>query len=241
VQSSWSTDYGFNHQDGKQPMPTIATIETIAHLEEGMAALSAAHPDWAAICTAAGCPPLRRRASGFAELAGIIVSQQLSVASARAIWARVEAHVTPLTAEGFLAASDETLRLAGLSRPKQRTLRAISAAIVDGTLDLDGLQHCTPEEVQAQMTAVSGIGPWTADIYLMFCLGHADAFAPGDLALQEAVRIGFGLEARPSAKELAVLAENWRPWRGVAARLLWAYYAVAKTREGMKTREGINA
>ncbi len=214
-------------------MPTISTIETITHLEQGMAALAAAHPDWDTICAVSGCPPLRRREGGFAGLAGIIVSQQVSVASARAIWARVEAHVTPLTPEGFLAASDETLRLAGLSRPKQRTLRAISAAIIDGTLDLEALRQCTPEEVQTRMTAVSGIGPWTADIYLLFCLGHADAFAPGDLALQEAVRIGFGLAARPSAKDLAALAENWRPWRGVAARLLWAYYAVAKTREGI--------
>lgn len=214
-------------------MPTISTIETITHLEEGMAALASLHPDWDTICAASGCPPLRRREGGFAGLAGIIVSQQVSVASARAIWARVEAHVTPLTPEGFLAASDETLRLAGLSRPKQRTLRALSAAIVDRTLDLEALQHCTPEEVQARMTAVSGIGPWTADIYLLFCLGHADAFAPGDLALQEAVRIGFGLESRPSARDLAALAENWRPWRGVAARLLWAYHAVVKTREGI--------
>ena len=214
-------------------MRRIATIETNADLEEGMAVLVAAHPGWATICDATGCPPLRRRASGFAELAGIIVSQQVSVASARAIWARVEMHVTPLEPEGFLAASDETLRLAGLSRPKQRTLRAVSAAIVEGRLDLEGLPHCTPEDVQARMTAISGIGPWTADIYLMFCLGHADAFAPGDLALQEAARIGFGLDARPSAKELARLAEDWRPWRGVAARLLWAYYAVAKTREGI--------
>lgn len=216
-------------------MQKISTIETIADLEKGMAALAATHPGWASICDATGCPPLRRRSNGFAELAGIIVSQQVSVASARAIWARVEMHVIPLTPDGFLAATDATMRRAGLSRPKQRTLRAVSAAIAEGRLDLDDLQHCEPEEVRARMTAVSGIGPWTADIYLLFCLGHADAFAPGDLALQEAARIGFGLEARPTAKDFALMAESWRPWRGIAARLLWAYYAV------MKTRDGINA
>lgn len=214
-------------------MPPVQTIETIAHLEQGMAALAAAHPGWAAICAACGCPPLRRRDAGFAGLAGIIVSQQLSVASARAIWAKVEALIVPLTPEGFLGASDETLRLAGLSRPKQRTLRAMSAALVEGVLDLEDLGQCTPEDVRARMTAIYGIGPWTADIYLMFCLGHADAFAPGDLALQEAARIGFGLDSRPSAKALEALAEDWRPWRGVAARLLWSYYAVIKTRDGI--------
>jgi DNA-3-methyladenine glycosylase II len=211
----------------------ILTIETEGDIRSGMAALSALDPAWAEICGKAGCPPLRRREGGFAGLAGIVVSQQLSVASARAIWTKVEAVIDPLTPERLLAASDETLRLAGLSRPKQRTLRAIAAAIVAGGLQLDSLHGQTPEDIHAHMTAVSGIGPWTADIYLMFCLGHADAFAPGDLALQEAVRIGFGLDARPTAKELSLMAEAWRPWRGVAARLLWAYYAVAKTREGI--------
>ena len=105
-------------------MTTVRTIETVADLEEGMAGLTALHPAWATICATTGCPPLRRREGGFTGLAGIIVSQQVSVASARAIWARVEAHVTPLTPAGFLAADDETLRLAGLSRPKQRALRA---------------------------------------------------------------------------------------------------------------------
>lgn len=221
-------------------MTTARTIETDADLAEGMAGLTALHPAWAVICAATGCPPLRRREGGFTGLAGIIVSQQVSVASARAIWARVEAHVTPLTPAGFLAADDETLRLAGLSRPKQRALRAIAAAITEARLDLGGLSRCTPEAVRERMTAVPGIGPWTADIYLMFCLGHADAFAPGDLALQEAARIGFGLAARPSAPDMATMAEGWQPWRGVAARLLWAYYALVKTPAGKTAREGIN-
>jgi DNA-3-methyladenine glycosylase II len=120
-----------------------------------------------------------------------------------------------------------------MSRPKQRTLRAVAAAIAEGALDLDPLHAATPEEVHAALTAVSGIGPWTADIYLMACIGHADAFAAGDLALQEAARHAFGLAARPSAMELAAIAEAWRPWRGVAARVLWSYYRAVKQREGV--------
>ena len=113
--------------------------------------------------------------------------------------------------------------------PKIRTLRALATAIDEG-LDLDGLAALSADKAHARLTAVKGIGPWTADIYLMFCLGHADAFAAGDLALQEAARLAFDLEARPTARVLAELAERWRPWRGVAARLLFAYYA--KTKQG---------
>ena len=216
----------------------MTRITCEADLQAGMAGLQSLSkkrhgPQWQAIIAATGAPPLRIQQDGFEGLARIIVSQQLSVASARAIWAKVEAIVTPLTPERFVAATDDELRLAGLSRPKQRTLRAVAAAIVGQTLVLDGLHSATPEDIHAHMTAVSGIGPWTAHIYLMFCLGHADAFAPGDLALQEAARIGFGLEARPNPKEMAVIAENWRAWRGVAARLLWSYYAVVKTRDGI--------
>ncbi len=204
-----------------------------ADLEDGMAALRALHPHWAAVIDRTGIPPLRRREGGFAGLAAIIVSQQLSVASARAVWARVETVLAPLTPDRILAATDEEMRLSGLSRPKQRTLRALGAAMAEGKLALDALQTATPEQVHAQLTAVPGIGPWTADIYLLFCLGHGDGFAAGDLAIQEAARVAFGLSSRPKAAELEALAEHWRPWRGVAARLLWAYYAALKSREGV--------
>ncbi len=204
-----------------------------ADLEEGMLALRALHPHWGVIIERTGIPPLRRREGGFAGLAAIIVSQQLSVASARAVWTRVETVLAPLTPERILAATDEEMRLSGLSRPKQRTMRAVAAAIAGGELALEALETATPEQVHALMTAVSGIGPWTADIYLLFCLGHRDGFAAGDLAIQEAARVAFGLPARPRAAELEALAESWRPWRGVAARLLWAYYAALKSREGV--------
>jgi DNA-3-methyladenine glycosylase II len=202
-------------------------------LEEGMAALAARDPAWEPIIARTGIPPLRRRESGFSSLASIIVSQQLSVASARAVWTRMEGVLVPLTPERVLVASDDEMRLSGLSRPKQKTLRAVAAAIAEGRLDLAGLETATPEFVHEHMTAVSGIGPWTADVYLLFCLGHRDGFAAGDLAVQEAAKLAFGLAARPKPAELLVLAEAWRPWRGVAARLLWAYYAALKAREGV--------
>lgn len=181
----------------------------------------------------AGDPPLRRRQPGFEGLARIIVSQQVSVASANAIWSRFAGVVRPMNARTLLAKSDDDLRGAGLSRPKMRTLRAISTAVTAQGLALDRFDSVHEDAVQETLTSVSGIGPWTADIFLMFCLGRADAFAAGDLALQEAVRIAFELETRPTAPELLEIAERWRPWRAVAARLLWGYYKAVKDREGV--------
>lgn len=202
-------------------------IEAEADIAEGVAALRRACPVMSKVHDAAGHPPLRRREAGFEGLARIIVGQQLSVASAAAIWARTFAAVQPFTPERLLSLSDAELGKAGLSRPKIRTLRAVSQACVDG-LDLVALAEASDEDVHARLTEVNGIGPWTADIYLMFCLGRADAWASGDLALQIAAQQAFGLEERPTRDELQALAERWRPWRGVAARLLWAFYAVAK-------------
>lgn len=204
-----------------------------ADLEEGMAALRLLHPQWEALIDRVGLPPLRRREGGFSGLCAIIVAQQLSVASARAVWTRVEARFGPLTPEHILAASGDELGLAGLTRPKQRAMQAAAAAVLEGRLDFAALERASADEVHGRLTAISGIGPWTADIYLLFSLGHGDGFAAGDLAIQEAARHAFGLPARPTARELAALAEAWRPWRGVAARLLWAYYAVLKNREGI--------
>lgn len=211
----------------------IRRIASDTDLEEGMAALSATHPQWRALIALTGLPPLRQREAGFAELVAIIVGQQLSVESARAILARMHALLGPMTPERIRLATDDELRLTGLMRPKQRAVRALAEAIVIGGLDLDALEHASPEEVHARLTAIHGIGPWTADIYLLFSLGHGDGFAAGDLAIQEAARHAFGLPARPDAKALAALAEEWRPWRGTAARLLWAYYALIKNRQGI--------
>jgi DNA-3-methyladenine glycosylase II len=175
----------------------------------------------------AGDPPLRLRPAGFEGLCRVIAGQQLSVASATAIWNRTEAAVRPFSPRALLALSDAELAAAGLSRPKIRTLRAIAEACANG-LNLAKLARASDEEVHAALTQVVGIGPWTADVYIMFCLGRADAWAPGDLALQIAAQRALGLAERPTAEELRDIAERWRPWRGVAARLLWAYYAATK-------------
>lgn len=203
----------------------ITTSDCVA---EGAAWLAAREPAFARALPLVGELPLRREADGFAALLRAIVGQQVSVASARAIWARLEA--AGLTEAPVMAgATDEDLRAAGLSRQKARYGRALAGA----GIDFEGLRTGSDAEVVSTLIAVPGIGVWTAEIYAMFALGRADVFAPGDLALQEAARVLFGLEKRPSDKELRVLAEDWSPWRSVAARILWAYYRVAKEREGV--------
>lgn len=208
-------------------------VESDADISEGLAHLAACEPRLAPVIAAAGDIPLRRYQPGVEGLCKIIVSQQLSVASANAIWNKITNGLGSMDAAAILSAHDATFKACGLSAPKIRTLRAIAAAILEGALPIDRLHHLPAETAIPLLTAVRGIGPWTAEIYLMFYAGHRDVFAPGDLALQEAVRIAFSLEKRPNAKELAALAEAWSPWRAVAARLLWAYYRVAKTREGI--------
>jgi DNA-3-methyladenine glycosylase II len=175
----------------------------------------------------AGVPAIRRREPGFEGLSRIIVAQQLSVASAAAIWARTAAAIVPFDAPTLLTLPDDALRGAGLSAPKIRTLRAIATAVTGG-LDLESLDGLSDEEVHAALTQISGVGPWTADIFLMFCLGRADAFAAGDLALQVAAQMALDLKERPTAAELLDIAERWRPWRNVAALMLWAYYKAAR-------------
>ncbi|WOI54922.1 DNA-3-methyladenine glycosylase 2 family protein [Palleronia sp. LCG004] len=195
---------------------------------EGAAALAASEPRFAHALEASGPWPDRLRPDGFPALAQAIVSQQLSVASAAAIGARVEAAGLH-SPEVVLAASDEMLKECGLSRPKQRYLRALAAA----GIDFDALAAKPSDEVVATLVAVPGIGIWTAEIYALFALGRADVFPAGDLALQEGARMLFDLEARPGERALRAMAEPWSPWRGVAARGLWAYYAYVKGREGI--------
>lgn len=202
-------------------------IETEADVAAGVRALRRRCAVMRRMHDLAGDPPLRRQRRGLAGLARIVVGQQVSIASANAIWTRFETVIPDLSAQTLLDASDETLSLAGLSGPKKRTLKAIARAI-DGGLDFDALEGATDEAVIEALTAISGIGPWSADIYLMFCLGRADTFAAGDLALQIAGGMAYGPTERLTPDELLALAEKWRPWRGVAARLLWAYYAAAK-------------
>lgn len=199
-----------------------------ACVAEGAAWLAARDARMAQAMALCGPLPLRRQADGFAALLSAIVSQQVSVASARAIWARLEA--AGLTDAAAMAdAGEEALRAVGLSRQKARYGQALAQA----GIDFDALRAVPDDEVIATLVAVPGIGPWTAEIYAMFALGRADVFAPGDLALQEAARVLYGLEARPGEKALRAMAKAWSPWRSVAARVLWAYYRVAKAREGV--------
>jgi len=204
-------------------------IRTQDCVAEGAAWLAAREPRFARALDQTGPLPLRRREDGFAALLDAIVSQQVSVASAAAIWHRLEA--AGLTDAGAMAvAGDDRLRACGLSRQKMRYARALARA----DLDYMALRTAPDDAVITTLVALPGIGRWTAEIYAMFSLGRADVFAPGDLALQESARLLFGLDGRPSEKDLRRRAEDWSPWRGVAARLLWAYYRVAKEREGTR-------
>jgi DNA-3-methyladenine glycosylase II len=220
-------------------MPGLAStrgpqiIESAADIRAGIRALRRKCCAMRRVHDATGDPPLRRRLPGFEGLARIVVGQQLSTASAGAIWHRFGSAIEPIRADVLLCASEETLRATGLSRTKIKTLRAIASAMAHENLDLERLAAASDEAVHEVLTRVSGIGPWTADIFLMFCLGRRDAFAAGDLALQVATQHALGLGQRPSPHELLELAEPWRPWRGVAARLLWAYYRhVKESRSG---------
>ena len=207
-------------------------IHTEADLDLAIASLIKADKRFGPAFTLAGRPPLRRRADGFAGLVSIVVSQQLSTASAKAILGRLEAALDPLDHAAVLRARAAKLARVGLSAPKIRSLKEIAKAIDRGDLDLPSLVNMPADDAHQALTAVHGIGPWTADIYLLACLGHADAWPAGDLALQESARLLFKLKARPTTKEMQPLAEPWRPWRGAAAYMLWTYYRHAKQRDG---------
>ena len=204
-------------------------IETPACVAEGAAWLAARDPRFAQALSVTGPLPLRRKPDGFAQLLSAIVSQQVSVASANAIWNRLrDAKLTG--PRKILWATDDDLRAVGLSRQKIRYARALAEA----RIDFNALRGIPTADVIAELTQVSGIGVWTAEIYAMFSLGRADVFAPGDLALQESARLLFDLSERPKERALRDMADAWSPWRSVAARLLWAYYHVAKDREGIR-------
>ena len=198
-------------------------IETERDIKGALKALLASDPRLVPVAKIAGPLPLRRQAGGFEGIASIITSQQISISAAASIWARFKVAVDPFTAEQFLLTSEETLRAVGLSSAKVRTLIGIAAAAADG-FDLIAVHDLPAEQAMATMTALKGIGPWTAEIYLLFCVGHPDIFPAGDLALQSAVQAGLNMRKRPDEMQLRKLARKWEPWRGVAARLFWAYY-----------------
>ena len=208
-------------------------LHTEDDLRAGLAQLILADPRLKPVAEKAGAFNLRRREAGYAGLCAIVCGQQLSTAAAATIRDRLFAAFDPFHHDTVRKARTDKLKRLGLSAAKIKSIKEIGKAVASGRIDLNAVGNMDADVAHATLTALHGIGPWTADIYLLFCLGHADAFPSGDLAVQEAARIALNLRKRPDAKQLAKIAEAWRPWRGVAAHLLWAYYHVVKRREGI--------
>src|SRR5579864_3892665 len=208
-------------------------LNSQADLEDAIRALVKQDPRLEPVFKLAGMPALRRREPGFVGLAHIVCGQQLSTASAAAIWGRLTAAFDPLHHDKLRTARADRLGKLGLSAAKIKTLKNLAREIATERINLDMLANEDADAAHNTLTSLHGIGPWTADVYLLFCLGHGDAWPAGDLAVQEAVKIGLGLKMRPTAKQMASIAEPWRPMRGAAAHLWWSYYRAIKKREGV--------
>ena len=208
-------------------------LNSQADLEDAIAALVKQDKRLKPILELTGMPALRQREPGFEGLAHIVCGQQLSTASAGAIWGRLTAAFDPFDPELIRKARADRLGRLGLSAAKIKTLKHLAREIRAQRLNLDVLAEEDADAAHHTLIALPGIGPWTADVYLLFCLGHGDAWPAGDLAVQEAIKIGLGLQARPTEKQMAPLAEPWRPLRGAAAHLWWSYYRAVKKREGV--------
>jgi len=202
------------------------TNELLIHASN---ALAAQDPDLAAVIARFGYPPLWPREAGFPTLLKLILEQQVSLASAQAAYDRLLAVVDTLTPESLLALDDETLRAVGFSRQKARYARLLAEAVLNGSLDIDSLPELDDESVRVELQKITGIGPWTAEVYLLMVLLRPDVWPKGDVALATAAQQVKGLAVRPPQAELHDLAEQWRPWRAVAARLLWHFYLADKT------------
>jgi DNA-3-methyladenine glycosylase II len=208
--------------------PAIDTPEGVAwHLD----ALIGLRPHLAPMLDAVGTVMPRVNPRGFAGMAKVICGQQISVASAAAIWGRYSAIPGALDPLAYLDLTEDVVRASGFSRGKYQTLRAVAEAIAAGDLDLDHIDSLSADDAIARLVALKGIGPWTAEVYLLFCAGHPDIFPAGDLALLKAAHHGLGLDARPTIKEMIALARDWSPHRSAAALLFWRYFAALKQRE----------
>lgn len=204
-------------------------------LEAGLDFLAARDADFKRALTLIQPLPDRERPAGFEPLARIIIEQQVSIASAAAIWERMCAAISPFTPEAMITFSEEELRALGLSRQKARYCRALAEDILSGTLALDKLHELEDHDVLTELTRVKGIGRWTAEIYMMACLGRTDVWPAGDVALQAAFGHLKGLETRPTVPEMDEMAEPLRPYRTIAARVLWRYYADVVRAPSQKT------
>jgi DNA-3-methyladenine glycosylase II len=210
----------------------LAPALDAAGLASAVELLATRDADLAAIVARFGPPPLWDRAPGFGTLLHIVLEQQVSLASARAAYDRLQVAADPLTPGRFLALSDADLLAIGFSRQKARYGRALAAAIESGALDLDGLVRLHDDAVHRALQAIPGIGPWTSTIYLLMVLGRPDVWPVGDIALAASVGEVKRLGHRPAATEMAALGEAWRPWRSVAARLFWHDYLGRRGRPG---------
>src|SRR6202166_2112656 len=231
------------HDDPSGLTQMLIHLNTQADLEAAILPLVRQDRGLKPVFEIAGMPSLRRREPGFAGLAHIVCGQQLSTASAAAIWGRLTAAFDPFHHDSLRKARADRLGRLGLSAAEIKTLKALAREIASERLNLDVLANEDADAAHNTLISLHGIGPWTADVYLLFCLGHGDAWPAGDLAVQEAVKIGLGLKRRPTVKEMAPLAEPWRPMRGAAAHLWWAYSRAIKKREGViggkeKTKTG---
>jgi DNA-3-methyladenine glycosylase II len=208
-------------------------LQTQSDLDDAIHTLVGRDPRLRPVLEIAGMPALRRREPGFAGLAHIVCGQQLSTASAAAIWGRLNGAFDPFDHDAVRRARADRLGRLGLSAAKIKTLKHLARELAAERLNLDVLAEEDADAAHHTLIALPGIGPWTADVYLLFCLGHGDAWPAGDLAVQEGIRVGLGLKARPTEKQMAPLAEPWRPLRGAAAHLWWSYYRAIKKREGV--------
>jgi DNA-3-methyladenine glycosylase II len=202
----------------------VNRIDTDEQLRAATAELIAIEPRFASVVDTHGPPALRRMKGGLPGLLRIVTDQMISLKAGAAIWRRVAEELHPFDPEDLVRVEFPALMRMGLSAAKARTFHAAAEAVISGALDFHSLDLMTDAEAYAALTKLPGIGPWTADIYLLGAMGRTDAWPSGDLALQSAALHLFGLGSRPDARALDELAESWRPWRAAAARLLWSHY-----------------
>jgi DNA-3-methyladenine glycosylase II len=210
----------------------MRVLRTAEDITSAISELLTIDPAFATVVERIPAVPLRYRPPGYEGLAHIVVGQMVSRASADAIWGRLESLTGGVTAERVLAQPVEALRGVGLSGAKESTLRGLAMACADG-LDLEVVSGLPAAEAIARLTSVKGVGPWSAEVFLLFCAGHPDIFPSGDVALQSAAASAFHLPERPTDKTLRAIAARWQPCRSIAARVLWAYYAVQHKRDAI--------
>ena len=208
--------------EGHRRTATLGTRLCRANLAAAAESLAARDPHLASIYQVHGVPPMWGRPQGFVTLLRIVLEQQVSLVSARSIFERLKANIQPFTAERFIETGERYLRSLGVTRQKAHYCVKVAQAFVEGRLN--GIGRMSDEDAHAALLSIKGVGPWTANIYLLMALRRPDIWPDGDVALATAVSKLRKIKARPSFIELSQIAENWRPYRSVAARMLWQYY-----------------